>query len=129
MKKVLVVDNDLVMLQFLEDFISKEGHEVVTAPGGLPAMDIVKTYTPDIIFVDLVMPNIEGRKLVKILRGIPKLEDTFIVVLSAVAAEEVAGAGDLMADACIAKGPLNEMGQHILSVIKRSDNSDCSTDI
>ena len=56
MKKILVVDNDKFILEFMNDVLSERGHEVVTAEGGLSAVDILKTYTPDIIFVDLVMP-------------------------------------------------------------------------
>jgi len=52
MKKILVVDDDKFMLEFMNDVLSEKGHEVVTAEGGLPAVDILKTYTPDIIFVD-----------------------------------------------------------------------------
>jgi len=42
MTKILVVDNDLFMLEFLKDILSKEGHEVLTAEGGLSAFDILK---------------------------------------------------------------------------------------
>jgi CheY-like chemotaxis protein len=63
MKRILVVDNHPVMLKFMEDLLSKEGHQVVTAEDGLSALDIVKTFSPEVIFVDLIMPNIEGKKL------------------------------------------------------------------
>ena len=63
MKKILVVDNDRIMLRFIAKLLEKEGHEVETAEDGLNALDILKTYTPDFIFVDLVMPNIDGRML------------------------------------------------------------------
>ncbi len=87
MKKILVVDNDLLILEFVNDILSKEGHQVLTAEGGLSALDILKTYTPDIMFIDLVMPNIDGKKLCKIIRKTPKLRDVYIVILSALAAE------------------------------------------
>ena len=121
MKKVLVVDNDELILQFINDLLSKEGHQVVTAEDGLSALDILKTDIPDVILVDLVMPNIDGKKLCKIIRGMQKLRDVYIIILSATLAEQKINIAELGANACIAKGPLNDMAQHILSVIDQPD--------
>lgn len=57
MKKILVVDNDRLMLEFMNEILSEEGHQVVTAEDGLSALDILETHTPDVIFVDLIMPK------------------------------------------------------------------------
>ena len=64
--KILVVDNDQTILEFMHDLLSKEGHEVVTAKDGLSALDVLEAHTPDVVFFDLVMPNIDGKKLCKI---------------------------------------------------------------
>ena len=119
MKKILVVDNDKFILEFMNDVLSERGHEVVTAEGGLSAVDILKTYTPDIIFVDLVMPDIEGKQLCKIIRSMPELRDVFIVILSAIAAEEDLKIKESWADACIAKGPVNDMAKHVVAIVDR----------
>ncbi len=117
MKKILVVDNDKLILEFMNSMLSEQGYEVVTAQSGLSALDILVTYTPDIIFIDLVMPNIEGRKLCKIIRGMPKLKGVYLVILSGIAVEEEIDITDLRVDACIAKGSFEEMAQHIQSVL------------
>ncbi|MBW1614781.1 MAG: response regulator, partial [Deltaproteobacteria bacterium] len=57
-KKILVVDNNPVILKYMTNFLFKNGYQVLTAKDGLSALEILKTYTPDIIFVDLIMPNI-----------------------------------------------------------------------
>ena len=119
MKKILVVDNDKLILEFMNSMLSEQGYEVVTAQSGLSALDILVTYTPDIIFVDLVMPNIEGRKLCKIIRGMPKLKGVYLVILSGIAVEEEIDIADLGAVACIAKGSFDEMAQNILSVLNQ----------
>ncbi|MCP4578875.1 MAG: response regulator [Deltaproteobacteria bacterium] len=119
MKKILVVDNDKFILGFMNDILSERGHQVVTAEGGLSAVDILKTYTPDIIFVDLVMPKIEGKQLCKIIRGMPGLRDVGIVILSAIAVEENIKIKEFRADACIAKGPINEMAKHIVEIVEK----------
>jgi CheY-like chemotaxis protein len=44
MLKILVVDNHPVFLKFMEDFLVNEGHQVMTAKGGLEAIDIMKEF-------------------------------------------------------------------------------------
>ena len=58
MKKIMVVDNHPVMLKFMTNLLEKDGHQVLTALDGLSALEILKASIPDVIFVDLVMPNI-----------------------------------------------------------------------
>lgn len=121
MKKLLIVDNDVDLLNALDNLLSHEGYHVVTAEDGLYALDILKTYTPDVIFIDLVMPNIDGKKLCKIIRETPETKDTFVVILSATAAEEDTSITGLGANEYIAKGP--DIVQNVLEVLKRSDRA------
>jgi two-component system cell cycle sensor histidine kinase/response regulator CckA len=120
MKKILVVDNHSMMLKFMSNLLEKEGHHVLTASDGLSALEILKTNIPDVIFADLIMPNIDGKKLCRIVRQIPKLEDVFVVILSAIAAEEEPCLDDYGADICIAKGPFNKMAEHVLQALELS---------
>ncbi|MBW1840636.1 MAG: response regulator [Deltaproteobacteria bacterium] len=121
MKKILVVDNDRIVLKFMTKTLEKEGFLVATARDGLTALDILKDDTPDIIFVDLVMPNIDGETLCRTIRSKPELNDTSLFILSAIAAEEHTDIAHLGVDACIAKGPFNIMARHVLSVIQEPD--------
>jgi two-component system, cell cycle sensor histidine kinase and response regulator CckA len=121
MKKILVVDNHPVMLKFMSNFLEKKGHQVLTAPDGLSALDILKTNIPDVIFADLVMPNISGEKLCRIVRSKPELKKVFLVILSAIAGEDETNIFDYGADACIAKGPFDIMGDHIVTILEHLD--------
>jgi len=121
MKKILVVDDDQLILEFMKDFLSKEGHDVVTAEDGLIALEILRTYTPDIIFVDLVMPNIDGKRLCRIIRGTKRLKNVYLVLISAILAEQDNDITEMGVNTCIAKGPFNEMAQHILAVLDQTD--------
>ncbi len=123
MKKILVVDDDRIISSFMHDLLTKQGHEVISASDGLSALDVLESYTPDIIFVDLVMPNIGGDKLCKVIRAMDRLREVRLVILSAVAAEQDADIEKLDVDACIAKGPLPKMAGHILSVIEQLEIS------
>mgnify|MGYP001424682562 CR=1 FL=1 len=117
-KKILVVDNHPVMLRMLANLLVRHGHEVRTAEDGLAALDVLKSFVPDIIFVDLVMPNISGEKLCRIVRNMPHLQDVFLVIVSAVAVEENLDFIALGADACIAKGGADSMARHVSRVIE-----------
>ncbi|MFA7383655.1 MAG: diguanylate cyclase [Desulfurivibrionaceae bacterium] len=122
--KILVVDNHPMILKLLSNFLEKEGHEVKTASDGLAALSVLEVYTPDVIFVDLVMPNIGGDKLCLIIRSIPRFADLFIVVLSAIVAENNIDYKKFGADACIAKGSIKSIQEHVLEIIRhRADKS------
>jgi PAS domain S-box-containing protein len=121
MKKILVVDNHPVMLKFMSNLLEKKGHQVKTAQDGLSALDILKTYIPEVIFIDLIMPNISGEKLCRIIRRMPKMEDVYLIIVSAIAAEEEVDLAEFGANACIAKGPFDKMTGHVLSALDQSD--------
>lgn len=116
--KILLVDNHPMILKLLANFLEKEGHEVMTASDGLAALSVLEVYTPEIIFVDLVMPNIGGDKLCRIIRSIPRFADLFIVILSAIAAEDNVDYKEFGANACIAKGSIKSIQKHVLDVIR-----------
>ena len=77
-KKIMVVDDHPTMLTFMADLLEKEGHEVVTAEDGFSALNILTSFIPDIMFVDLVMPKIGGDKLCQIARKMPHLNDCLL---------------------------------------------------
>ena len=117
-RKILVVDNHPMVLKLIANLLAKDGHEVRTASDGLSALDILKSYVPDLIFVDLVMPNISGEKLCRIIRNMPHLQGVFLVILSAIAAEEELDFAALGADACIAKGSMANLAKHVARVLE-----------
>jgi len=122
MKKVLSVDNNPVMLKYMFNLMIKEGHDVTTAEDGLSALDILKTFTPDIMFVDLVMPNIDGRTLCRTVRRMDRFKKTPVIILSATAAEEGLNLEEIGATLSIAKGPFNLMKPHILSALELKEH-------
>ena len=109
LKKVLAVDNDPIMLKFLSRILGKAGLQVVTASDGVTAIDTLETYTPDLFLIDLVMPNIDGRALCRIIRSKKEFKTTPIVIISAIAAEEAINTVKLGANICIAKVAFAEM--------------------
>jgi two-component system cell cycle sensor histidine kinase/response regulator CckA len=122
--EVLVVDNQPLIREYVSTLLSKEGYKVLCAEDGLAAIDILHTASPKVIFVDLIMPNIDGQTFCRIVRRMPEHKDCFLVVLSAIAAESTNPAKDCKANAYIAKGPFKKMRSHILDVLELAEQSD-----
>lgn len=127
MKKILVVDNHPLMLEFMAKFLSEEGYQVLTAKDGLTAMEILKDFSPDVIFIDLILPNISGEKLCRIILSDPNHNHVHIVIISATAAEQTINIHSFGADAGIAKGPFNNMPKHVLRLLKKLDKKTSSS--
>ncbi len=123
---VLVVDNHPVILKMLGDFLTKKGFDVFLAEDGLRALEILENITPAIIFTDLVMPNIGGDKLCKIVRRMSRLKDTYVCIISGIAAEEEVDFLAWGANACIAKGPFKVLAKNVLEVLEHADR--CGVD-
>jgi len=122
-KKILVVDNHPLIVSFMANILAEAGHQVVTAVDGLSALDVLKSYTPDVIFIDLIMPNISGDKLCRIIRKTPELDEVYIIILSAIAADQQFDFREVGADACIAKGPMNHLASNVLKALDQVDGS------
>ena len=120
-KKILLVDDDRVLLKFANDLLEKEGHEVATAQDGFAALNLLTSFYPDIMFFDLIMPKIDGDKLCHIVRKMPHLKDCYLVILSAAVAELDFNHTEIGADAYIAKGPFDVMAKHVLAAIEASE--------
>jgi len=121
-KKILVVDDNPQMLELLADLLEDEGHQVLTAGDGLSALHLLISFTPDIMFIDLVMPKIGGDKLCKIIRKMQHLKDCFLVLISAAAAEMDFDYTEIGANACIAKGASASIVEHVLTVVSEADS-------
>ena len=117
-KKILAVDDNPVMLKFMDKLMQTNGHEIKTAKDAYTALNVLVSFTPDIIFVDLFMPKIGGNKLCQIIRKMPHLKHTYLVIISAAIAEMNIDCESMGANCCIAKGPFNEMTSDILNIIE-----------
>ena len=120
-RQLMVVDNNPLIVKMLERFFQDEGYVVRTASDGLAALKVLDEFLPDVVFVDLIMPNISGDKLCRVIRATPALRDVRLVVLSAVVADEDVDFRAFGADACIAKGPFARMKENIRSVLEMLD--------
>lgn len=85
--KVLIVDDEPDVLELIGFNLRKAGIEVVTAPDGAQALRKASETAPDLIVLDLMMPEIDGLDVCKLLRADPRTTTIPIIMLTAKAAE------------------------------------------
>ncbi|ETJ07337.1 MAG: DNA-binding response regulator, partial [Streptococcus parasanguinis DORA_23_24] len=80
MKKILIVDDEKPISDIIKFNMTKEGYEVVTAFNGREAIELFEAEKPDIIILDLMLPEIDGLEVAKTIR---KTSSVPIIMLSA----------------------------------------------
>ncbi|MCB0379611.1 MAG: response regulator transcription factor [Flavobacteriales bacterium] len=83
MEKILLVDDESDILEFVSYNLTKEGFQVLTCSNGKEAIKIAQQENPDLIILDVMMPEMDGIETCHELRSIDKLKDTLIIFLSA----------------------------------------------
>ena len=81
--KILIVDDEEDILQFLSYNLEKEGYIVIVATNGADALKVAKKEKPDLIVLDIMMPVMDGIETCKELREMPETKNTLIVFLTA----------------------------------------------
>jgi CheY-like chemotaxis protein len=81
-KKVLVVDDDLDTAQSMVRLIRLMGHEVEFAINGIAALGIAQRFKPDIVLLDIGLPDSRGWEVARQLRRIPALEQVRILAIT-----------------------------------------------
>jgi signal transduction histidine kinase/CheY-like chemotaxis protein len=92
--RVLVVDDDVGVRDYLTQLLQEQGHDVIAAADGQAALVAAQEFHPDLITMDLAMPVMDGRTAIAKLRADPELQHIPIMVISAIPGWETAG-GDL----------------------------------
>ena len=82
-KKILIVDDEVISLEFFEVMLSKLGFIVEKAYDGVEAMEKIKRFHPDLIMLDNIMPRMSGWELTKTLKANPKFREIPIIMFSA----------------------------------------------
>ncbi len=82
-KKILIVDDEPDILEFLKYNLRKEGYEVVTAGDGKQAIAVAEQEKPNLIVLDIMMPELDGVEACRLLRQKKEFADTPIAFLTA----------------------------------------------
>ncbi|MBL7827564.1 MAG: response regulator transcription factor [Saprospiraceae bacterium] len=82
-KKILIVDDEPDIIEFLQYNLKKEGYQVVSANDGKQAIAVANEEKPDLIILDIMMPEMDGVETCRQLRSQPEFADTPIAFLTA----------------------------------------------
>jgi len=80
--KVLVIDDSKTIRKTAETLLAKEGCEVFTAVDGFDALAKVADYTPDIVFVDIMMPRLDGYQTCSLIKHNKVFKSIPVIMLS-----------------------------------------------
>jgi two-component system, OmpR family, alkaline phosphatase synthesis response regulator PhoP len=121
LSRVLVVDDEPRMIGFIRMNLELEGHQVIEAHNGLEALDLIRTQLPDIVLLDVMMPELDGFETLRMLR---EFSDIPVIMLTAKADEnDVVYGLELGADDYVTKpfGP-RELSSRIKAVLRRHES-------
>ena len=127
-KKILVVDDKKELRTLLKQYLSQEGYEVVSAGDGREALFIARQEKPDLIILDLMMPEMGGYEF---MRTYNREVDTPTIILTAKLEESDKVLGlELGADDYVTKPfSMNELTARIRAVLRRSEKRAIDQDI
>jgi CheY-like chemotaxis protein len=84
-KKILVIDDDPIIVKYIVSLMEDNGYETCTASGGLEAVEVLKAEKPDLITLDLEMPDEWGPRFYRKMSQLPEFKDTPVIVVSGLA--------------------------------------------
>ena len=82
-KKILVVDDEPYIVRSLTYVLGKGGYECSIATDGEEALNQIKKNKPDLIFLDIMLPKVDGYEVCKQIKNNPDLKDIYVIMLSA----------------------------------------------
>ncbi|MEM7304219.1 MAG: response regulator [Pseudomonadota bacterium] len=80
--KVMIIDDSKTIRKSAETLLSKEGCNVLTAEDGFEALALIAKHKPDIIFVDIMMPRLDGYQTCTLIKNNRQFRDTPVIMLT-----------------------------------------------
>ncbi len=129
--RILLVDDEPDILEFVSYNLSKEGYQIFTAPDGAEALKVAAECRPHLILLDMMMPRMDGLQTCKALREMEETADARIVFLSALSEEENQLTGfDAGADDYIAKPiRMNLLKSRVNAIMRRIEDPETTAEI
>ena len=121
MKKILVVDDDPVILKLLEQHLTYAGYEVLIGKNGCEAVAAAKEKHPNLILLDVSMPDMDGGEVAQELRGNPATKNIPIIFLTGILSkEEERAAGNVIAGNIFIAKPYER--EKLLALVRQKIN-------
>lgn len=119
---VMVIDDSKTIRRTAETLLQKEGFEVITATDGFEALSMIADYQPSLIFLDIMMPRLDGYQTCALIKHHPVYKNTPIVMLSSKDGLFDRARGRVVGSDHYLTKPFTRDG--LLAVIKRYRNSE-----
>ncbi len=87
MPKIMIVEDNAMNMRLFSDLLRSKNYTVIECPEGLKALQIAQEQKPDLILMDIQMPEISGLEITRQIRQSPPIADTKIIAVSAFAME------------------------------------------
>jgi DNA-binding response OmpR family regulator len=126
-KRILVVDDEPRMIGFIRMNLELEGYQVLEAHSGLDALEMIRTQLPDLVLLDVMMPELDGFETLRMLR---EFSNVPVIMLTAKGEEDDKVYGlELGADDYVTK-PFGsrELSSRVRAVLRRTDMPTASPD-
>ena len=82
-RPILVVDDDAKIVRLVRTYLERDGFSVVTAADGPGALDAIERHRPALVVLDLMLPELDGRAVIRAVRGDDEAAATPILIISA----------------------------------------------
>lgn len=87
-KKILIVDDEEELLNLVDTILSRKGYDTLKAETGSGGIDKAKQNMPDLILMDIVLPDMDGSEAIKILQDFPQTSDIPAIFLSGMVSKD-----------------------------------------
>jgi two-component system, OmpR family, alkaline phosphatase synthesis response regulator PhoP len=126
---ILVVDDDAKIVRLARTYLERDGFSVVTAADGPAALDAIETHAPALVVLDLMLPELDGRAVIRAVRRDEEAGRTPILVLSARSStiDRIAGLEDGADDYLPKPFSPAELVLRVKSILRRSGGSSIGT--
>jgi two-component system cell cycle response regulator DivK len=88
MASILVIDDQMELRTLFHRILERGGHSVITAEGGEEAVRATEAWIPDLVLLDMAMPQMDGLAFLRVVRARPGWKDVPIIVLSGMLSAE-----------------------------------------
>lgn len=124
-RKVLVVDDEADMVDLLREPLLREGFEVLTALSGREALDLIRAHIPDVVLLDLMLPDLDGLEVCRQLKWDPATAQIPVLMLTGKAdeADVVLGLGIGAEDYVTKPFSLKELIARIKVIMRRLEST------
>jgi len=130
-QRILIVDDDRQIVRLLRAYMEKDGYRVLVAHDGAAALQLVRSERPDLMLLDLMLPDRDGWEITRLVRGDPDLAATPIIMLTARVEDQDKIVGlEMGADDYVTK-PFNprEIMARVRAVLRRAQGKPVSAKV